>query len=158
MAQQQVWQLELPICHGPIKKEKFTLMSQVKRLNLGSTCREGRWRAPTRDAEKLRDPLQQEAVTTSLRTGRFWEETATLLEHGSLWELEETHSSSPGTAVMERQMVPEMGQHTEKKWGRNTLPPSSFTLHSPDCPQLAETRQKPAELGVGQPLTGEASC
>ena len=23
MAQQQVWQLELPICHGPIKKEKF---------------------------------------------------------------------------------------------------------------------------------------
>lgn len=50
---------------------------------------------------------------------------------------------------MERQMVPEMGQHTERKWGRNTLPPSSFTLHSPDCPQLAETRQKPAELGVG---------
>lgn len=50
---------------------------------------------------------------------------------------------------MERQMVPEMGQLTERKWGRNILPPSSFTLHSPDCPQLAETRQKPAELGVG---------
>ena len=46
-------------------------------------------------------------------------------------------------------MVPEMGQLTERKWGRNILPPSSFTLHSPDCPQLAETRQKPAELGVG---------
>ena len=46
-------------------------------------------------------------------------------------------------------MVPEMGPHIEREVGRDALTPSSFTLHSPDCPQLAETRQKPAKLGVG---------
>ena len=46
-------------------------------------------------------------------------------------------------------MLPEIGPHIEREVGRDTLTPSSFTLRSPDCPQLAETRQKPAKLGAG---------